>query len=102
MIDTKHAVINLHGIPESVGEDISRCLTTLYSVREGEQPFDRDFGLKADFQDLPANLAQNKFALEVIEKTAKYEPRVTVEQVTFRTGTDGQIIPVIQLKRGEL
>ena len=53
MIDTKHAVINLHGIPESVGKDITRCLTTLYSVREGEQPFDRKFGLKADFQDLP-------------------------------------------------
>ena len=94
MIDTKHAVINLHGIPESVGEDISRCLTTLYSVREGEQPFDREFGLKADFQD--------KFALEVIEKTAKYEPRVTVEQVTFETGIEGQLIPVIRLKRGEL
>ena len=102
MIDTKHDVINLTGIPEKVGEYSSRFLTTLYSVREGEQPFDRDFGLKADFQDLPVNLAQNKFALEVIEKTAKYEPRVTVEQVTFRTGTEGQIIPVIQLKRGEL
>ena len=41
MIDIKEAVILLNDIAGEEAEDIRRCLTTLYSVREGEQPLDR-------------------------------------------------------------
>ena len=72
MIDVKSAVINIHGFPESEAESIRRCLETLYSIREGEQPMNRGLGLNMDFQDQPVNVAKNMFALEIIEKTRMY------------------------------
>ncbi len=101
MIDIKEAVIILNDIKGEEAEDIRRCLTTLYSVREGEQPLDRGFGLSWDFLDQPENIARNLLALEVIEKTKRYEPRVKVDKVEFETGIEGQMIPVIRLKRGD-
>lgn len=94
------AVIRINGIEESEAEDIRRCLTTLYSVREGEQPLDRDFGLAQDFLDQPVPIAKNMLALEVIEKTQRYEKRVKVERVEY-AAEGGQLIPVICLKRGD-
>ncbi len=101
MIDIKAAVIRINEIQESEAEDIRKCLTTLYSVREGEQPLDREFGLKQDFLDQPVPIAKNMLALEVIEKTQRYEKRVKVEKVEYASGEEGQLIPVIYLKEGD-
>lgn len=100
MIDIKEAVININEVEENEAEDIRRCLTTLYSVREGEQPLDRDFGLKQEFLDQPVPIAKNLLALEVIEKTQRYEKRVKEEKVEYEAGKEGQLIPVIYLKKG--
>ncbi len=100
MIDLKEAVILLNDITGEEAEDIRRCLTTLYSVREGEQPLDRDFGLSWEFMDRPENIARNVLALEIIKKTKRYEPRAAVEKVEYKTGKEGQTIPVIRLKGG--
>ncbi len=101
MINIEEAVIIFNDISKSEAEDIKRCLTTLYSVREGEQPLDRSFGLSQEYLDKPMPIAQNMLALEIIEKTSRYEHRVSVDRVNFEYGNDGQLIPVIQLKRGE-
>ncbi len=101
MINMTEAAITIDGVAESEAKDIRRCLASLYSVREGEQPLDRNFGLKQDFLDRPVNIAKNMLALEIIEKTRRYEPRVLVEKVDYITGEDGQLIPVVRLKRGE-
>ncbi len=102
MIDTKDAVIMLNGIPESEVEDIRRCLTALYMIREGEQPLDRKFGLSQEFVDQPEPVARNMLALEIMEKTKQYEKRATVEKVEYSLGDAGQTIPVVHLKRGDL
>lgn len=100
MIDIKEAVIKIDEVEEREAEDIKRCLTTLYSVREGEQPLDRDFGLKQEFLDQPVPIAKNLLALEVLEKTQRYEKRVKVEKVEYEAGQEGQLIPIIYLKKG--
>ena len=82
--------------------DVKRCLETLYSIRAGSQPLDRNLGI--DFDSVvgyPLNVAQNMLALEIIEKTNIYEPRVEVEAVTFKANTNGQLIPHVQFKRKE-
>lgn len=99
MIDVSSVVINLNGFPEDEAEDIRRCLETLYTVRTGEQPLDREFGIGNSFLDQPINIAKNLFALEVIEKTKRYEKRVEVEEVEYRFDGTGQMVPVIFLKR---
>ena len=100
MINVQAAVIKINEIEKSEAEDIRRCLTTLYSVREGEQPLDREFGLKQEFLDQPVSIAKNMLALEVIEKTQRYEKRVKVEKVEYKTSEEGQLIPIIYLKKG--
>lgn len=99
MIDISSVIINLNGFPDEEAEDIRRCLETLYTVRTGEQPLDREFGIDNSFLDQPINIAKNLFTLEVIEKTKRYEKRVEVEEVEYRFDGEGQMIPVIFLKR---
>lgn len=100
MININEAVIKINEVEEQEADDIRRCLTTLYSVREGEQPLDREFGLKQEFQDQPVPIAKNLLALEVIEKTPRYEKRVKVDKVEYEASQEGQLVPVIYLKRG--
>ncbi len=101
MIDIEGVIIILNDMPESEAADIRRCLTALYSVREGEQPLDREFGLASEFQDKNINIARNLLALEIIKKTKKYETRVQVEKVDYQATEEGRLIPVVCLKRGE-
>lgn len=100
MININEADIRINGVGEQETEDIRKCLTTLYSVREGEQPLDRDFGLKQEFLDQPVQIAKNLLALEVIEKTQRYEKRVKVDKVEYENSQEGQLVPVIYLKKG--
>ena len=83
-------------------EDIKRCLSTLYSTKEGSQPLDRSFGLNCSFVGKPIPVAQNELALEIVEKTEKYEPRVTVTEVTYEYDeTEGTIYPTVHLEKGD-
>lgn len=101
MIDINAAVIKINEVEEKEAENIRRCLTTLYSVREGEQPLDREFGIKREFLDQPVPIAKNLLALEVLEKTQRYEKRVKVDKVEYEDTQEGQLIPVIHLRRGD-
>lgn len=83
-------------------EDIKRCLSTLYSTREGSQPLDRNFGLNCSFVGKPIPVARNEFALEVVEKTEMYEPRAKVSDITYEYNeNDGVMHPTIHLEKGD-
>lgn len=82
-------------------DDISRCLSNLYSTRAGSIPLNRDFGLSWSSLDMTTPDCQSDFALEVISKTDKYEPRVTVTEVTFETSADGKVVPTIHIEKGD-
>lgn len=101
MIEIGNVKINFdYQAPEI--EDISRCLRTLYATREGSQPLDREFGLNWDFIDKPLPVAQNEFALEVILKTKKYEPRARIKEAKFVfDNISGNMIPTITLIKEE-
>lgn len=101
MIDLKEVIIVLDNVESAESEDIRRCLTTLYSVREEEQPLDRKFGISQEFLDQPVNIAKNLLALEIIEKTQRYESRVVVKKVEYQQGEEGILIPIVYLKRGD-
>lgn len=84
-------------------EDINKCVKNLYSTRAGSQPLDREFGIDYDsVVGLPLETAKNQLALELIEKTARYEPRVAVDSVDFTVNAEsGQLIPTVHLVKGE-
>lgn len=82
-------------------EDIVRCLNTLYSTRSGSQPMCRDFGINYDgVVGAPMEVAKNRLALDIIEKTELYEPRVTITSVDFNFDVEnGRLVPIIHVKK---
>lgn len=77
-------------------EDIKMCLQTLFSIRAGSQPLDRDLGIDYDrIVGYPLDVAKNMISLEIIEKAERYEPRVMVDSVEFLEIADGKLNPHI-------
>lgn len=66
-------------------ETIRHCLNVLYGTPAGTLALDREFGLSMDALDTSPPVAQATLAAEIIEKTAIYEPRVQVAEVTWIT-----------------
>lgn len=80
--------------------DIKRCLETLYQTAEGTCPLDREFGLNTDFVGLPIDVAKNLFAVEITDKTDRYEPRATIKTINFHAGSDGQLKAEVVITNG--
>lgn len=79
-------------------EEITRNLRTLLLTPAGTCPLDRDFGLDNSlFLGLPMDVAQNAMAVEIMDKVDKYEPRVTVREVTYTATETGQIIAKVAI-----
>lgn len=96
-INTEKLILNFDYNSSEI-DDIKRCLMTLYGTKAGQQPLDREFGLTSNFIGTPLEVCKNLFALEVIEKTEIYEPRVQVIDVTYKEDYDnGYLEPIILL-----
>ncbi len=78
-------------------EEIERNLGCLYGTAEGTCPGDRHFGIDQSFESYPLNVAQNLFALEVIEKTEEYESRAEILDISFSYEEDGNMTPRITI-----
>lgn len=82
--------------------DIRRCLNTLYTTRAGTVALDRDFGINYEPVDAIPEVAKSLLTIEIIEKTAKYEPRVEVTEVIYTADPmTGKLCPTIKVKRSE-
>lgn len=69
---------------DTVADDVRRCLQVLYSTPAGTVALDREFGLSWQAVDLPMEAAKATVAAEIIEKTARYEPRARVLEVSWQ------------------
>lgn len=78
---------------------IALCLRVLYCTPIGSVELDRDFGLDWSFLDLPIPAAKARLEAELIQKTAKYEPRVRVYEVKWEYNErDGKMKPKVVLE----
>ena len=73
-------------------EELDRQLALLLSTRAGTMPLDREFGLNMDFVDMPPEVAKSLYTAEVTEKVAKFIPTVRVQEVTWSSGGQGNLI----------
>lgn len=80
--------------------DIKRCLETLYQTPEGSCPLDREFGINVDFVGMPMDVAKNLFAVEITDKTDRYEPRAMIGEINFNTDSDGQLKTEVVITNG--
>lgn len=83
-----------------INKEIIRCLNCLYSTIAGTCALDRDFGISIECIDQPLPIAKNLYALDVTEKTKKYENRVNVIEVTFEVKEE-KMIPHIKIELNE-
>lgn len=95
--DVRIEAIGAEDTDGDTADSVRRCLSALYSTPEGTCPGDRSYGLDWSFLDYPLPVAQNMFAVEVIEKTEAYEPRAEVMGVDLRIGPDGSLSPVVTI-----
>lgn len=82
-------------------EAILRHLSILYGTRAGEQALDRSFGIDWSFMDQPLEVAKAILSAEIIEKTAAYEPTVTVTAIDFTSDINGNLTPTVHLEEAE-
>ena len=84
--------------PDDTWADVLRCLQTLYGSRVGTLALDRDFGIDWSFIDAPQIQAKAQIEAELINKTRKYEKRVSIERVTWDGDFQGgQMVPKVVL-----
>lgn len=92
--------LSLMDINEELAEELKRNLTTLFGTRAGTQPIDREFGISWECLDEPPDVAESLFYLESCKKVDQYEPRVSIEDISFEK-REGVMIPRIYFKRKE-
>lgn len=83
--------------PSSEAAEIMQNLRTIISTIKYSVPLDRDFGVDASYVDKPTAVAEAMLADEIVAAIQKYEPRVTVESISFTADVDGQLIPKVQV-----
>lgn len=102
-MDSYYIDLEYEGFSPKEFADVKQCLETLFSIRAGSQPIDRNLGIDYDgIIGYPLDVAKNMLALEIISKVNTYEPRVEVDSVDFKVNTEGQIMPYAHfIKREE-
>ena len=86
--------LSITGLSGRLEEELKRNLKALLGTRAGSQPADRDFGISWGCLDEVPEAAESLFFLEVTSKVEKYEPRVSIKDITFEN-IEGTIIPHI-------
>ncbi|WP_349669715.1 GPW/gp25 family protein [Lacrimispora sp.] len=86
--------LSISGLSGRLEDELKRNLKALLGTRAGTQPADRDFGISWDCLDAVPEAAESLFFLEVTSKVEKYEPRISIKDITFEN-KEGTIIPHI-------
>ena len=81
-------------------EDILRCLRSLIMTPAGTVPLDREFGIDHSILSQPIDVAESLIAVEIVEKVARYEPRVSAQAVSLSADVNGQITAKVVIASG--
>jgi len=76
-------------------DEVIQNVKTIITTPAGTVPFDRDFGIDWSLLDLPIGESMAKLTVEYIEKIKKYEPRASVNSISFTANDSGQLIPKV-------
>lgn len=75
--------------PQTQALEIIQNCQTILSTTKFSVPLDRDFGVDANYVDAPLLSAKAKAESEIFAALKKYEPRVTVKQITWNADIEG-------------
>lgn len=77
--------------PQTQALEIIQNCQTILSTTKFSVPLDRDFGVDANYVDVPLLSAKAKAESEIFAALKKYEPRVTVKQITWNADIEGML-----------
>lgn len=92
----------LYFVSDEDEEEMREILDNLHnicSLREGSMPMSRGMGLSWAMLDAIAPDAENDLVTELVDKVNRFEPRASVESVTFKHSDDGEMIATIEIER---
>lgn len=82
-----------------ISQDIIDGLKILWQTPVGTVVLDRDFGVNMSFIDMPIPKAKQMYTVEIITKTKKYEPRISIKKITFvEDPMNGKLNPRIEIE----
>ena len=86
------------GAAETV-KSVLQAIRIILTTPKGTVPLYRDFGVDMDFLDMPAPAAEQQARMEIREAIEKWEPRATVQDITFeRDGASGKLVPKVEVE----
>ena len=80
-------------------EELKQQLRTLLETRAGSVPVDRDFGMRWEYLDEPAEVAESLFYQELLNKTERYLPKLRIKQVIIQSNYLGAMTALIDCER---
>lgn len=91
--------MNINFSPATLEEELIQNITCIMETVRGTLPLARAFGLDATCLDRTSPFAESQLSNQIISAVQVYEPRVTVTEVLFTKGEDGQVKPIVKYKQ---
>lgn len=83
--------------PQTVVAEVLQNVKTIISTIKYEVPLDRDFGIDGDIVDMPMPQAKARLTQEIFQAIKQYEPRASINSITFNGELSGRLIPTVEV-----
>ncbi|MFP8919756.1 GPW/gp25 family protein [Megasphaera indica] len=81
--------------PKNDVNEILQNVRTILATTKGTIPLDREFGIDGSVIDMPTMQAQAYLTNEIFQAIRRYEPRVSIDNITFDGEITGKLIPKV-------
>lgn len=81
--------------PKNDVNEILQNVRTILATTKGTIPLDREFGIDGSVIDMPTMQAQACLTNEIFQAIRRYEPRVSIDNITFDGEISGKLIPKV-------
>ncbi|MFV0618109.1 GPW/gp25 family protein [Megasphaera sp. WILCCON 0056] len=81
--------------PKNDVNEILQNVRTILATTKGTIPLDRGFGIDGSVIDMPTMQAQAYLTNEIFQAIRRYEPRVSIDNITFDGEITGKLIPKV-------
>lgn len=81
--------------PKNDVNEILQNVRTILATTKGTIPLDREFGIDGSVIDMPTVQAQAYLTNEIFQAIRRYEPRVSIDNITFDGEITGKLIPKV-------
>lgn len=81
--------------PKNDVNEILQNVRTILATTKGTIPLDREFGIDGSVIDMPTMQEQAYLTNEIFQAIRRYEPRVSIDNITFDGEITGKLIPKV-------